>query len=135
MSQTNLPDTTVATLSAIAMPKDTNPAGDIFGGWIMSQMDLAGSAHVRPIVKGNVVTVAVDAMTFHQPVFVGDHVSSYCEVVKVGRTSITVHIETWVRRRDRMHEQIKVIEGNFVYVHIDDKRQPTTIKIDPEDLK
>src|ERR1700704_703685 len=86
------------TLRAIAMPADANPAGDIFGGWLLSQMDLAGSTVATRRAKGRVVTVAITAMTFHRPVVVGDEVSCYVEIVKVGRTSITAKIQSWARR-------------------------------------
>ena len=82
------------TLCAIAMPMDTNPHGDIFGGWLISQMDLAGSAAATRRAKGRVVTVAITGMNFHRPVFVGDEVACYAEVIKVGHTSLTVKIET-----------------------------------------
>ena len=113
-------------LRTIAMPKDANPNGDIFGGWIMAQMDLAGSVQAFQRAKGRIATVAVDAMTFHRPVFIGDLVSCYAEVKRVGRTSITVEVETWVeRRRDGAHE--KVTEGQFTYVAIDDAGRPRPV--------
>jgi acyl-CoA thioesterase YciA len=107
------------------MPADANPNGDIFGGWLMSQMDLAGGAHAFAAACGRVTTVAVDAMTFHRPVQVGDQVSCYCSTVRVGETSITVKVDTWVRRRhDRTEEQ--VTEGIFTFVALDDsgRRRP-----------
>jgi acyl-CoA thioesterase YciA len=107
---------------AIAMPADANPAGDIFGGWLRSQMDLAGG----PPRQGGVVTVAITAMTFHRPVFVGDEVSCYVDIVKIGRTSITVKIESWARR-GREEEKIEVTEGLFTYVAVDSERKPCPI--------
>src|SRR6266849_11078579 len=85
-------------LRAIAMPADANPHGDIFGGWLLSQMDLAGSTVATRRALGRVVTVAITAMSFHRPVFIGDEVTCYADIVKVGRTSITVKVESWVRR-------------------------------------
>src|SRR6202163_1470609 len=82
-------------LRAIAMPADANPAGDIFGGWLLAQMDLAGSTVATRRAKGRVVTVAITAMTFHRPVFIGDEVTCYATITKVGNSSITVKIESW----------------------------------------
>jgi acyl-CoA thioesterase YciA len=113
-------------LRTIAMPKDANPNGDIFGGWIMAQMDLAGAVPAFQRAKGRIATVAVDAMTFHRPVFIGDLVSCYATIKRVGRTSITVDVQTWVeRRRDGVHE--KVTEGLFTYVAIDDNGRPRPV--------
>ena len=116
-------------LRTIAMPADANPAGDIFGGWIMSQMDVAGAIYASHTVKGRLVTVGVESMTFHLPVFVGDQVSCYCSIARVGRTSISIHIETWVRRRNPEVERLRVTEATFTYVCIDDQRKPTPIEL------
>jgi acyl-CoA thioesterase YciA len=113
-------------LRAIAMPADANAAGDIFGGWLLSQMDLAGSTVATRRAKGRVVTVAITGMTFHRPVFVGDEVSCYAEIVKVGRTSITVKVESWARR-GRSEERIEVTEGIFTYVAVDAERRPCPV--------
>lgn len=110
-------------LRAIAMPADANPNGDIFGGWLLSQMDLAGGAVAKHKARGRVATVAITAMTFHLPVFVGDEVSCYGEIVKLGRTSVTVRIESWVRR-GLSDQRVKVTEGIFTYVAIDADRRP-----------
>ena len=107
-----------------AMPADANPSGDIFGGWIMSQMDIAGASDARHIAQSRVVTIAVDAMTFLRPGYVGDEVSCYCETEKLGRTSVTVKIETWVRRDRLTDESIQVTEAVYTYVAIDDNRKP-----------
>ncbi|MCC6597334.1 MAG: acyl-CoA thioesterase [Alphaproteobacteria bacterium] len=116
----------VPTIRVIAMPADANPAGDIFGGWILSEMDLAGSAHAYRYAGQRVVTVGVQAMTFHKPVFIGDQVGFYTSIERVGKTSITVKIESWAFRRE--HGQIeKVTEGLFTYVTIDEKRRPVSI--------
>src|SRR5437764_14281675 len=104
------PPKTEPALRAIAMPADANPYGDIFGGWLLSQMDLAGGAAASRRAKGRAVTVAITAMTFHRPVFIGDQVNCYAEIIKVGRTSITVKVESWVRRRNGA-EPIAVSEG------------------------
>jgi len=109
-------------LRAIAMPADSNARGDIFGGWILSQMDLAGGAAAMRRAKGRVATIAIASMTFNAPVFIGDEVSCYTEVVKVGHTSLTVKIESWARRF-ASEETVKVTEGLFTYVAIDADRQ------------
>ena len=107
-------------LSTVAMPADTNPYGDIFGGWLMGQMDLAGGTYAIQRARGRVATVGVEAMSFHLPVYVGDQVSSYCETERSGNTSIAVNVETWVRR-SRDGQTVKVTEGIFTYVAIDDE--------------
>ncbi len=105
-------------LRTLAMPGDANVNGDIFGGWVLSQMDLAGSVPASVRADGRIATVAVDAMRFHRPIHVGDLVTCYAEIIKVGRTSLTVYIETWAKRQ-RTDEDVRVTEGNFVYVAID----------------
>jgi len=117
-------------LRAIAMPADANPSGDIFGGWLLSQMDLAGGSQAGRRAKGRVATVAITGMSFHLPVFIGDEVSCYADVVKVGRTSIQVKVES-VARRQVSGERVKVTEGLFTYVAIDPQRQPRAVP--PED--
>jgi acyl-CoA thioesterase YciA len=108
------------TIRTLAMPSDTNPAGDIFGGWVMSQMDIAGAiAAVERIRAGRVVTVAVEAMTFIAPVKVGDVLCIYTTVERIGTTSITIGLEAWVRR-NQLDDRTKVTEGRFVYVSIDE---------------
>ena len=116
----------IPTLRAVAMPADTNPDGDIFGGWIMSQMDVAGGTFTSQEVKGRVVTVAVDAMTFHKPLYVGDDVSCYCEVIRRGRTSIVIHVEVWAQRHHSENVE-RVTEGNFTFVAIDEQGKPRPI--------
>jgi acyl-CoA thioesterase YciA len=103
------------TIRTLAMPADTNPSGDIFGGWVMSQMDIAGAIAAVERVKGRVVTVAVEAMTFIAPVKVGDILCVYTTVERVGTTSITIAIEAWARR-NRIADRVKVTDGRFVYV-------------------
>ena len=106
------------------MPVFANAHGDIFGGWLLSQMDLAGGTVATRLAKGRVVTVAVTAMTFHCPV--GDEVSCYASIVKVGRTSITVKIESFARR-GRTGEKIAVTEGLFTYVAVDSQSKPRPV--------
>ncbi|MGB6535897.1 MAG: acyl-CoA thioesterase [Xanthobacteraceae bacterium] len=113
-------------LRAIAMPADTNPHGDIFGGWLLCQMDLAGSTFATRQGHGRVVTVAITAMAFHRPVMVGDEVTCFCNVEKTGHTSITVKIESWARRRTAL-DPIKVTEGVFTYVRVDGEGRPQPI--------
>jgi acyl-CoA thioesterase YciA len=113
-------------LRTIAMPADANPNGDIFGGWLLAQMDLAGGTLAVRRARGRVATVAVTGMTFHLPVFIGDEVSCYSEVVKVGRSSIAVRIETWARRGVG-DERVKVTEGLFTYVAIGTDRRPRAV--------
>jgi acyl-CoA thioesterase YciA len=115
-----------ALVRTLAMPGDTNPAGDVFGGWILAQMDIAGGIAAYDRAEGRVATVAIESMTFHKPVLVGDVVSCHCRVVRVGRTSLTVEIETWVRRR-RTGEEVMVTEGRFTYVAIDEGRRPRPV--------
>ncbi|MGV3577132.1 MAG: acyl-CoA thioesterase [Devosia sp.] len=114
------------TIRTMAMPADTNAAGDIFGGWVMSQMDIAGAIAAVERVRGRVVTVAVEAMTFIAPVKVGDVLCVYTTIERVGRTSITVGLEAWVRRHD-LDDRKKVTEGRFVYVSLDDNGQKRVI--------
>lgn len=107
----------------LAMPADTNPDGDIFGGWVLSQMDIAGGILTKKVAKGRTVTIALDSMVFHLPVFVGDVLCCYGKVLKKGRTSITVHVEAYARRQ-YVDERVKVTEGIFTYVHVTEDRKP-----------
>jgi acyl-CoA thioesterase YciA len=116
-------------IRTLAMPADTNQNGDIFGGWLLSQMDLGGGVFASKIAKSRTVTVAIEAMNFRKPVFVGDLVSVHANLVRVGRTSVTVHLEAWVLRRKDM-QSILVTDGNFTYVSIDDQGRPQAIKQD-----
>ena len=114
------------TIRTLAMPADTNPAGDIFGGWVLSQMDLAGGALAARRCGGRCATVAITAMTFHEPIFVGDEVSCYAEIVKVGRTSMTLKVEAWAQRylSDLME---KVTDADFVMVALDKRGKPKAV--------
>lgn len=113
-------------LRTIAMPADTNANGDMFGGWILAQMDLAGSVIATQTSKSRVATVGIEALSFDRPVYVGDEVSCFTRIKKIGRTSIAVHIETWARR-SRLGEVVKVTEGLFTYVAIGDDRKPIPV--------
>jgi acyl-CoA thioesterase YciA len=114
-------------IRTLAMPADTNQNGDIFGGWLLGQMDLGGGIFASKSAKSRTVTVAIDAMNFRKPVFIGDLVSVHANLVRIGKTSITVHLEAWVLRRKEMHS-ILVTDGNFTYVSIDDQGQPQIIQ-------
>ncbi len=116
-------------LRAIAMPSDTNPEGDIFGGWLVSQMDLAGATIAFRRAQGRCVTVAIDGMSFISPVFVGDEVSLFAHLIHVGRTSVRVSVEAWRRRRDG-RDVYKVTQGVFVYIAIDGERRPRPLPIE-----
>ena len=113
-------------IRTLAMPADTNQNGDIFGGWLLSQMDLGGGVFASKTAKSRTVTVAIEAMNFRKPVYVGDLVSVHASLVRVGKTSITVHLEAWVQRRKETHS-ILVTDGNFTYVSIDDQGHPQMI--------
>jgi acyl-CoA thioesterase YciA len=109
------------------MPADTNPAGDIFGGWLMSQMDLAGSNVAAHAAGGRVATVAVDGMKFHRPVKVGDEVSLFATLLRTGRTSLQIHVEAWRRSRDSDTSET-VTEAAFTFVALDDEGRPRTVQ-------
>lgn len=122
-------------LRTLAMPGDANPAGDIFGGWIMSQMDIAGSLLAREVAGGRVVTAAVDGMSFVSPVGVGDVVCCYGRCAKIGHTSLTISLELWVRTTNGenggMHPQRRLVtRANYVYVHVSPQGRPIPL---PED--
>lgn len=106
-----------------AMPADANPAGDIFGGWLMAQMDMAAGIVAARRAKGRAATIAVEGMTFHHPVHVGDEVSVYASLANAGRTSMTIDVETWRRARTGEDRQ-KVTQARFFFVAIDDERKP-----------
>ncbi|HEX2940912.1 MAG TPA: acyl-CoA thioesterase [Rhodopila sp.] len=113
-------------LRTVAMPADTNPAGDIFGGWIMSLMDLAAGVAAGSRAKGRVATAAVSNLSFIQPVKVGDVVCVYTDILRTGRTSITVGVETWVLRRNQ-GERERVTSAEFVLVAVDDCGKPRSL--------
>ena len=105
---------------------DANPGGDIFGGWLLAQMDVAGGVYAHAYARNRVVTVGVEAMSFHEPVFIGDEVSFYADVIKTGRTSISVKIEAWVRRKSSS-QIVHVTDGIYTYVSIGPDRKPQEI--------
>jgi acyl-CoA thioesterase YciA len=116
-------------IRTLAMPADTNQNGDIFGGWLLSQMDLGGGVFASKLAKSRTVTVAIEAMNFRKPVYVGDLVSVYATLVKIGHTSVTVHLDAWALSRKEM-KPILVTDGNFTYVSIDDQGHPQVIQQD-----
>jgi acyl-CoA thioesterase YciA len=117
-------------IRTLAMPADTNQNGDVFGGWLLSQMDLGGGVFASKLAKSRTVTVAIEAMNFRKPVYVGDLVSVHANLVRIGKTSITVHLEAWVLRR-KESQSILVTDGNFTYVSIDDDGHPQAVQHDP----
>ncbi|MCI7480151.1 acyl-CoA thioester hydrolase YciA [[Pasteurella] aerogenes] len=116
-------------LRTLAMPSDTNANGDIFGGWIMSQMDMGGAILAKEIAHGRVVTVAVDSMNFIRPVAVGDVICCYGDCLSVGRTSIKIKVEVWVKKvsSEPINERYCVTEATFTFVAVDDKGKPRVI--------
>lgn len=114
-------------IQTVAMPKDTNPNGDIFGGWLLSQMDLGAGIIAHKVSNHRIVTVAIDSMTFIRPVFVGDVICCYGSISKKGRTSVGIKMEAWVQHGTENHFE-KVTEGNFTMVAIDRVGRPTEIR-------
>lgn len=130
---TALPSDREPVIRIIPMPQDTNPNGDIFGGWIMSQVDIAGSIVAVQRIKGRMATVAVNSFVFKKPVYVGDLVSVYGNITRVGNTSLTVYLEVFAERRmigDFSQEVVKVTEAEFTYVAIDKNGRPRPIPVD-----
>lgn len=113
-------------IRTLAMPSDTNISGDIFGGWLLSQMDIAGGEAAAMRSQGRTVTVAIEAMTFHLPVFVGDVLECYTGVERTGRTSVAIRVEAWAVRRGT-REQVLVTDGVFTYVAVDQDRKPRPV--------
>lgn len=118
-------------IRTLAMPADANPSGDIFGGWVLSQMDLAGGITAGQRAQGRVATVAIDAMTFHRPVYVGDVLCVYAQIARIGRSSICIDLEAWVLR-GRQGDRVMVTEGRFVFVAIDDEGRPRPVPSEEE---
>lgn len=114
-------------IQSIAMPADTNANGDIFGGWLVSQMDLAGGVLAKQTSHGRITTVAIDRMVFHKPVHIGDLICCYAELLNVGRTSMCIHIEAWAIHHASGDERL-VTEGTFTYVAIDDHGKPRPVE-------
>lgn len=127
LPKVSLPEDKDLVLRVMPLPADSNANGDIFGGWIMAQVDLAGAVLPARIAKGRIATVAVNQFIFKQPVSVGDLLSFYAEVVRVGRTSITVNVEVYAERNPADPQVVKVTEANVTYVAIDDRGQPRVI--------
>jgi acyl-CoA thioesterase YciA len=113
-------------LRTLAMPRDANPSGDIFGGWLISQMDIAAGMMASQYSHGRAATVAIDGMSFKLPVFVGDILCVYTEIVGIGHTSMKIHVEAWALR-EKVGERVKVTEGIFTFVAIDDERKPRPV--------
>ncbi len=124
---TDLPDDRHLVIRVLATPADTNSAGDIFGGWLMSQVDIAGSIVARRHAQGRTVTVAVDSFQFKKPVFIGDLISCYAEIIKTGKTSITIKVKAFAERQGETHEVIQVTEADLTYVAVDENRRPRQI--------
>jgi acyl-CoA thioesterase YciA len=123
-----LPEGEQPVLRIVPMPADTNAHGTIFGGWVMSQVDIAGSVPAWERAQGRIVTVAVNSFVFQEPVFVGDLVSFYARVLKVGRTSITVDVEVFAeRRREGKKQVVRVTEAQLTYVAVDENRRPRPV--------
>jgi acyl-CoA thioesterase YciA len=126
MDSTNSPKGELV-IQTIAMPKDTNPNGDVFGGWLMSQMDLGSGILAAKVAKARVVTVAMEGMSFLEPVHVGDTIACYAWVEKIGRTSMRIPVEAWAHRY-MTGEQIRVTHGVFTYVAVDADGKPIPVK-------
>jgi acyl-CoA thioesterase YciA len=124
---TELPQGEMPVLRIVPMPADTNAHGTIFGGWVMAQVDIAGSIPAWDRAQGPVVTIAVNSFVFREPVFVGDLVSFYARVLKVGKTSITVDVEVFSQRGRSRSEVVKVTEAQLTYVAVDERRQPRPV--------
>ena len=128
---TSLPTDKELVLKVIPLPSDTNGNGDIFGGWVMSQVDLAGSVLCARIARGRIATVAVNEFVFKQPVRVGDLLSFYSSVLRVGRTSMTVQVEVFAERIRAQGQYVKVTEARLTYVAIDDEGRPRAVQQTP----
>ena len=126
-----LPDEQDLAIRVMAMPADTNASGDIFGGWLMSQVDIAGSIIARRHAKGRIATVAVDSFQFKKPVFVGDVISCYAKITRIGKTSLTINVKAYAERHGPTHEHIQVTEADLTYVAVDEQRRPRPL---PQDL-
>ncbi len=131
MSDSQVRPEGILSLQTIAMPADTNWSGDVFGGWIVSQMDLAGAIHAERFSKGRCATISINQMTFLIPVKVGDVISCYTKILKVGKTSIQMEIEVW-DSHDESRPPIRVTEGVFTFVAVDVKGNKRLI---PEEAK
>ncbi|HQU16332.1 MAG: acyl-CoA thioesterase [Chromatiales bacterium 21-64-14] len=132
VKQNQVSETGELTLRVAPMPRDTNSSGDVFGGWLMAQADIAGSIVAYRRARGRVVTVAVNSFLFLQPVFVADLVSFFAEVVRIGNTSMTVDVRIYVERdQDGVPYQGKVAEARITYVALDENRRPRAVQCPP----
>ena len=122
-----LPEGRTPILSVVPMPSDSNQHGDIFGGWIMAQVDIAGGVVAARRARGRVATVAVNAFTFKQPVLIGDVVLFYASVIKVGRTSITINVDVYAQRNPAVLETVKITEATLTYVATGEDRRPRVV--------
>ena len=127
-----LPDEGDLTIRVMAMPADTNASGDIFGGWLMSQVDIAGSIVARRRAQGRIVTVAVDSFQFRNPVFVGDVISCYASITRIGKTSLTINVKAFAERQGKSHNNHLVTEADLTYVAMDDQRRPRPLPEEPQ---
>lgn len=123
----SLPEGAQLVMRVMPMPADVNANGDVFGGWIMAQVDVAGAVLPARLARGRIATVAVNQFTFKQPVSIGDLLSFYAAITRVGRTSITVHVEVWAERNPVDPQLVKVTEANLTYVAIDGQGQPRAV--------
>ena len=127
-----LPDEGDLAIRVMATPADTNPSGDIFGGWLMSQVDIAGSIIARRRAQGRIVTVAVDSFQFRNPVFVGDVISCYAKITRIGKTSLTINVRAFAERQGKSHNTHLVTEADLTYVAVDDQRRPRVLPEEPQ---
>jgi len=125
-----LPDEGDLAIRVMATPADTNPSGDIFGGWLMSQVDIAGSLIARRRAQGRIVTMAVDSFQFRNPVFVGDVISCYASITRIGKTSLTINVRAFAERQGKSHNNHLVTEADLTYVAVDEQRKPRHIPKD-----
>lgn len=126
-----LPDERELAIRVMAMPADTNASGDIFGGWLMSQVDIAGSIVARRRAQGRIVTVAVDSFQFRNPVFVGDVISCYAKITRIGKTSVKINVKAFAERQGKSHHAHLVTEADLTYVAVDDQRRPRHLPEEP----
>ncbi|RJG02248.1 acyl-CoA thioesterase [Noviherbaspirillum sedimenti] len=127
--RTTLPPGKMPELRVLPMPADANIHGDVFGGWIMAQVDIAGSLPAARRANGRVATIAVNSFLFKHPVFIGDVLTFYADIVKVGKTSITVNVEVYAERNRLQAETVKVTEATLTYVATDEERKPRTLPV------
>jgi len=132
MAPPRLPDGSELVMRVMPLPADTNSNGDIFGGWLMAQVDLAGAVLPSRVAKGRIATVAVNQFLFKQTVSVGDLLSFYARVERIGRTSITVHVEVYAERNPAELQVVKVTEANLTYVAIDREGRPRPVSMEPK---